>query len=44
MKKTIYLFLDDVYIGEARADTIRSKEKWMFQFAYSINLRYMYDT
>ena len=33
MKKTIYLFLDDVYIGEARADTIRSKEKWMFQFA-----------
>ena len=33
MKKTIYLFLDDVYIGEALTDTTRSKEKWMFQYA-----------
>ena len=33
MKKQNVLYPNDVYIGEARSDTIRSKEKWMFQYA-----------
>ena len=32
MKKSLYLYLDDTYFGEATVEGVRDRETWMFRY------------